>query len=78
MARGGIAPPKALGVPVADVRALGKRLGRDHAPAGALPGRHEARVLASFVGDPGRLRRVASRRRPSAPPDLSVTTRCAT
>jgi 3-methyladenine DNA glycosylase AlkD len=54
MARYGIVAAKAFGVSVADIRALGKRLGRDHALALALwdSGWYEARLLAAFVDDP--------------------------
>jgi 3-methyladenine DNA glycosylase AlkD len=54
MARYGIVATKAFGVTVANVRALGKRLGRDHALALALwdSGWYEARLLAAFVDDP--------------------------
>jgi 3-methyladenine DNA glycosylase AlkD len=54
MARYAIRSEKVFGVSVADTRALAKRLGRDHALAGALweTGWHEARMLASFVDEP--------------------------
>ena len=54
MARYGIVAPKAYGVSVADIRRLGKELGRDHTLAAALweSGWYEARMLASFVDDP--------------------------
>ena len=57
MARYAIVAPKAYGVSVADVRRLGKQLGRDHALAAALwnSGWYEARLLASFVEDPALL-----------------------
>lgn len=57
MARYAIVAPKVYGVSVADVRALGKRLGQDHALATALwdTGWYEARLLAAFVGDPARV-----------------------
>jgi 3-methyladenine DNA glycosylase AlkD len=57
MARFGIVAPSALGVTVADVRVLGKRIGRRHALAEALwsTGIYEARLLAAFVADPGEL-----------------------
>jgi len=54
MARYGIVAPRALGVSVGDVRALGKRIGKNHALARALwkTGVYEARLLAAFVADP--------------------------
>ena len=57
MARYAIPSHNALGVSVADIRALGKRLGRDHELARALweTGVYEARMLASFVADPTRV-----------------------
>jgi 3-methyladenine DNA glycosylase AlkD len=57
MARFGIVAPSALGVTVADVRVLGKRIGRRHALADALwgTGIYEARLLAAFVADPAEL-----------------------
>lgn len=57
MARYGIVAPSALGVTVADVRVLGKRIGRHHTLAPALwrTGIYEARLLAAFVADPAEL-----------------------
>jgi 3-methyladenine DNA glycosylase AlkD len=54
MARYGIDTRHALGVTVAELRALAKRLGKDHPLAGALWDSevHEARILASMVDDP--------------------------
>jgi 3-methyladenine DNA glycosylase AlkD len=54
MARYGIVAKKVYGVSVANVRALAKRLGRDHALADELwrTGWYEARLLAAFVDDP--------------------------
>jgi 3-methyladenine DNA glycosylase AlkD len=51
MARYGIPSAKAFGVPVGQIRALGKSLGRSHALAQALwkTGYYEARMLATFV-----------------------------
>ena len=45
---------QAFGVPMSRIKALGKRLGRDHALAQALwkSGNYEARMLCSFVDDP--------------------------
>jgi 3-methyladenine DNA glycosylase AlkD len=45
------------GVPVAKLRAMAKRLGSDHAMAGALwrTGVHDARMLATMVDDPERV-----------------------
>ena len=57
MARYAIVAPKIFGVSVADLRTLGKRVGRDPKLADALwkTGWHEARMLVAFVGDPARL-----------------------
>jgi 3-methyladenine DNA glycosylase AlkD len=53
MARYAIPSDKAYGVAMKDIKALGKKLGRNHALAIALwdTGVYEARMLASFVGD---------------------------
>ena len=57
MARYAIPSDHAYGVSVKDIKALGKTLGRDQALAAALwaTGVYEARMLASFVGDPEKL-----------------------
>lgn len=57
MARYGIPSVNALGVSVADIRALAKRLGRNHELAAALwdTGVYEARMLTSFVDEPSRV-----------------------
>jgi 3-methyladenine DNA glycosylase AlkD len=57
MARYAIPSDKALGVAMKDIKALGKRLGRNHDLAIALwdTDVYEARMLASFVGDPALL-----------------------
>ena len=57
MARYGINVERALGVRMPVVRALAKRLGRDHALARALwdSGIHEARILAGLVGEPDKV-----------------------
>ncbi|MDZ4780018.1 MAG: DNA alkylation repair protein [Planctomycetia bacterium] len=57
MARFAIPADRAFGVTVADIRLLAKRLGRDHALAGALwkSGWYEARMLAAFVAEPAKL-----------------------
>jgi 3-methyladenine DNA glycosylase AlkD len=55
MARYGIRPSRALGgTSVPALRAMAKRLGRDHELAGELwaSGIHEARLLATMVDDP--------------------------
>lgn len=59
MARYGIAAPRAFGVPVGTLLGLAKRLGKDHALAGALweSGWYEARLLAPMVDDPGQVTR---------------------
>jgi 3-methyladenine DNA glycosylase AlkD len=57
MARYAIPSDHAYGVAMKDIKALGKTLGRDQALAAALwdTGVYEARMLASFVGDPAKL-----------------------
>jgi 3-methyladenine DNA glycosylase AlkD len=57
MARYAIVAPKAFGVPVSAIQQLGKRLGRDHALAAGLwkSGWYEARMLAAFVDEPGKV-----------------------
>lgn len=54
MARFAINIDRACGVPVPVLRAMARRIGRDHALAQALwaTGHHEARLLACFVDDP--------------------------
>ena len=54
MARFGINPKRALGVSIPTLRALARETGRHHALALALweTGIHEARILASMVGEP--------------------------
>lgn len=57
MSRFGIDTHAALGVTVTELRALARRIGRDHDLAEALwdSGIHEARILASMVDDPSRV-----------------------
>ncbi len=57
MARYGINPENTLGVSIPRLRAMAKRIGRDHALARELwaSGIHEARVLAGLVDDPARV-----------------------
>lgn len=57
MARYAIPSDHAYGVAMKDIKALGKKLGRNHALALALwdTGVYEARMLASFIGDPAQL-----------------------
>jgi 3-methyladenine DNA glycosylase AlkD len=57
MARYAIPSDHAYGVAMKDIKALGGTLGRDQALAAALwaTGVYEARMLASFVGDPQKL-----------------------
>ena len=54
LARFGIDAPSALGVSMANLQKIAKRLGRDHDLAAALweTGQYEARMLASLVDDP--------------------------
>ncbi|WP_235523802.1 DNA alkylation repair protein [Caulobacter sp. Root487D2Y] len=55
--RFGIVAPSALGVSMANLQKVAKRLGRDHDLAAALwaTGVYEARMLASLVDDPARV-----------------------
>ncbi|WP_235524886.1 DNA alkylation repair protein [Caulobacter sp. Root1455] len=55
--RFGIVAPGALGVSMANLQKIAKRLGRDHDLAAALwaTGVYEARMLASLVDDPARV-----------------------
>lgn len=57
MARYAIPSDNALGVSVANIRVLGKRLGLNHELAAALwdTGVYEARMLTSFVDEPARV-----------------------
>ena len=57
MARYAIPSDHALGVAMKDIKALGKQLGHNQELAAALweTGVYEARMLASFVGDPARI-----------------------
>ena len=57
MARYAIPSDHALGVAMKDIKALGKQLGHNQELAAALweSGVYEARMLASFVGDPARI-----------------------
>jgi 3-methyladenine DNA glycosylase AlkD len=57
MARYGLPSDNALGVSVADIRLLAKRVGRDHELALELweTGVYEARMLTSFVDEPSRV-----------------------
>ncbi|MFA4998949.1 MAG: DNA alkylation repair protein [Candidatus Paceibacterota bacterium] len=54
MARFGINPKNTLGVPVPKLRALAKRIGKDHKLTQRLWNSkiHEARILASMIDDP--------------------------
>lgn len=57
MARYGITAPKAFGVSMAAIQELAREVGQDHALAEALwqTGWYEARTLAAFVDEPGRV-----------------------
>src|SRR5436309_11355075 len=59
MARYGISTKGTLGVPVHELRALAKKIGRDHALAAELweSGIHEARILATILDEPARVTR---------------------
>lgn len=63
MARYGIAAREALGISAGPLRALARRIGRNHALAGQLwaTGIFEARLLAAFVAEPDRLTRRQAR-----------------
>jgi len=54
MARFGIQPQHPLGINIPKLRALAKKLGKDHQLAAQLwkTGIHEARLLAGFIDDP--------------------------
>jgi 3-methyladenine DNA glycosylase AlkD len=54
MARFGIRPANVLGISMPTLRKMAKEIGRDHASALALwdSGIHEARILASMIGEP--------------------------
>ena len=53
MVRFGINPKNALGISVVEIRKIGKEIGKDHKIAQELwkSGIHEARILASIVGE---------------------------
>jgi 3-methyladenine DNA glycosylase AlkD len=57
MARYGIRPARAFGVPSPVLEAMARRLGRDHGLAARLwkTGVHEARILAALVEEPARV-----------------------
>lgn len=57
LARYGLPTDKAFGVSVATIQSYGKTLGRDHVLARELwkTGWTDARMLASFVGEPGKV-----------------------
>ncbi len=57
MARYGLPSDKALGVSMANIQVLARRLGRSHELAAALweTGVYEARMLTSFVDEPARV-----------------------
>jgi 3-methyladenine DNA glycosylase AlkD len=59
MARYGIAPKKAFGVPAPAMHAIARRAGKDHRLALGLwrTGVHDARILACLVAEPDRLTR---------------------
>jgi 3-methyladenine DNA glycosylase AlkD len=57
MARFGINPSRALGIRIPQLRAIARRVGKDHQIAAELwaSGIHEARLLACFVDDPSQV-----------------------
>ena len=59
MARYGISTRNTLGVPVYELRALARQVGRDHFLAGELwsSGIHEARILATIIDEPAKVTR---------------------
>jgi 3-methyladenine DNA glycosylase AlkD len=63
MARFGITGKQTLGISVAPLRALARRIGRNHDLARQLwaTGIFEARILAAFIGEPDRLTRRQAR-----------------
>lgn len=77
MARYGIVARKAYGVSVGDIRALGKKIGRNHEVAAKLwkSGVQEGRMLAVFVEDP---KQVTSRQMDSWASDFENWADCDT
>jgi 3-methyladenine DNA glycosylase AlkD len=75
MARYGINTDMALGISIAALRPIAKRLGRDHELAFALwrSGFHEARLLAVFVDEP---KKVTSRQMDSCVADFNSWDLC--
>lgn len=59
MARFGIRPARPLGISIAVLRPMARRIGRDHALAEAVwvSGWHEARILAGLLEEPARVTR---------------------
>jgi 3-methyladenine DNA glycosylase AlkD len=57
MARFGISPDGTLGVPMPELRRMGKEIGRDHRLAGLLweSRIHEARILAAIIDEPAKV-----------------------
>lgn len=57
MARFGITSKNTLGISIPQIRAIAKKIGKDHSLAQELwdSGIHEARLLAGFIGDPERV-----------------------
>ena len=57
LARFGITATRAYGVSISNIQVIAKRIGRNHALAGALwkTGRYEARLLAAFIDEPDRV-----------------------
>ena len=57
MAKFGINPKNTLGISIPVLRRMARELGRDHVLAAGLwkSGIHEARILAAFVDEPGRV-----------------------
>jgi len=57
MQRYGINPKGTLGISIPTIRAIARRIGKDHVLAQALwdSGIHEARILAALIAEPGRM-----------------------
>jgi 3-methyladenine DNA glycosylase AlkD len=64
MARFGINPTRTLGISIPVLRRIAGEIGTDHPLAQALwaSGVHEARILAGFIDDPGRVTRAQMNR----------------
>ena len=79
MARYGIDTGRAFGVPVSNLRPLAREIGRDHGLAEPLwaSGFHEARLLATMIGDPREMSGAAMDRWAAEVDSWAFATRCA-